>query len=214
MHPLRRTAAPRNALRRTAAPLLLGLIVLTGPVACSTGPKPDPRPVPSRPASAPAPSLAPSRGPAADPTDTGWLQLMIPMDEGAVSLLDLAARKTADPALRSFAARLRTAHEDELTALRGLRQRMGLPDTDVHQGHEMPGMVTATDLERARAAEGDAFDRLLVTEIRDHLRQSAQVSRSETTAGRAAEAKEAATALAAAHEDQLSELEGLPGVHG
>ncbi|MFJ3277996.1 DUF305 domain-containing protein [Streptomyces halstedii] len=199
-----------NALRRTAAPLLLGLVVLTGPVACSAGPAPDPGPAPRRPASAPAPS----RGPAADPTDTGWLQLMIPMDEGAAALLDLAARKTTDPALRSFAARLRTAHEDELTALRGLRQRMGLPDTDVHQGHEMPGMVTATDLERARAAEGDAFDRLLVTEIRDHLRQSAQVSRSEATAGRAAEAKERATALAAAHEDRLSELEGLPGVHG
>ncbi|NEA16177.1 DUF305 domain-containing protein [Streptomyces halstedii] len=201
-----------NALRRTAAPLLLGLVVLTGPVACSTGPAPDPGPAPRRPASASAP--APSRGPAADPTDTGWLQLMIPMDEGAAALLDLAARKTTDPALRSFAARLRTAHEDELTALRGLRQRMGLPDTDVHQGHEMPGMVTATDLERARAAEGEAFDRLLVTEIRDHLRQSAQVSRSEATAGRAAEAKERATALAAAHEDRLSELEGLPGVHG
>ncbi|MET9805041.1 DUF305 domain-containing protein [Streptomyces halstedii] len=201
-----------NALRRTAAPLLLGLVVLTGPVACSTGPAPDPGPAPRRPASASAPT--PSRGPAADPTDTGWLQLMIPMDEGAAALLDLAARKTTDPALRSFAARLRTAHEDELTALRGLRQRMGLPDTDVHQGHEMPGMVTATDLERARAAEGDAFDRLLVTEIRDHLRQSAQVSRSEATAGRAAEAKERATALAAAHEDRLSELEGLPGVHG
>lgn len=205
-----------NALRRTAAPLLLGLVVLTGPVACSTGPAPDPGPAPRRPASAsvPAPAPTPSRGPAADPTDTGWLQLMIPMDEGAAALLDLAARKTTDPALRSFAARLRTAHEDELTALRGLRQRMGLPDTDVHQGHEMPGMVTATDLERARAAEGEAFDRLLVTEIRDHLRQSAQVSRSEATAGRAAEAKKRATALAAAHEDRLSELEGLPGVHG
>ncbi|MBV7672225.1 DUF305 domain-containing protein [Streptomyces halstedii] len=205
-----------NALRRTAAPLLLGLVVLTGPVACSTGPAPDPGPAPRRPASAsaPAPAPTPSRGPAADPTDTGWLQLMIPMDEGAAALLGLAARKTTDPALRSFAARLRTAHEDELTALRGLRQRMGLPDTDVHQGHEMPGMVTATDLERARAAEGEAFDRLLVTEIRDHLRQSAQVSRSEATAGRAAEAKERATVLAAAHEDRLSELEGLPGVHG
>ncbi|WP_326700912.1 DUF305 domain-containing protein [Streptomyces sp. NBC_01754] len=196
-----------NTARRTVAPLLLGLVLLTGTTACSTGPAPDPgATAPPRPTTAPAPS--------ADPTDTGWLQLMIPMDEGAVALLDLAARKASDPVLRSFSARLRTAQEAELAALRGLRGRMGLPDTDVHEGHEMPGMVTARDLERARAAEGAAFDRLLVTEIGDHLRQSARVSRSQTTAGSSAEAKERATALVAAREDQLAELAELPGAQG
>ncbi|MFF1460321.1 DUF305 domain-containing protein [Streptomyces sp. NPDC058330] len=199
-----------NAARRTGTSLLLGLALLTGTAACSAEPAPGPGaaapPRPTATAAAPTPS--------GDPTDSAWLQLMIPMDEGAVALLDLAAAKSSDPALRSFSARLRAAHRTELTALTGLRERMGLPDTDVHKGHEMPGMVTATDLERADAAEGAAFDRLLGTEIRDHLRQSAQVSRSETTAGGSAEAKERATALVAAREDQLAELEEIPGVPG
>ncbi|WP_405387279.1 DUF305 domain-containing protein [Streptomyces sp. NBC_01102] len=151
-----------KAVRRTAVSLLLpSALLLAGLTACSAGPSPDAAP---RPTAVPAPS--------ADPTDSAWVQLMIPMDEQAVALLDLAERKATGHRLRSWAARLRTAQETELTALRGLRDRMGLPDTDVHEGHEMPGMVTARDLERARTAEGAPFDRLLVEEIRDHLRQS------------------------------------------
>ncbi|WP_031080916.1 DUF305 domain-containing protein [Streptomyces sp. NRRL WC-3549] len=198
-----------NAVRHTAASLLFGLALLTGTTACSTGPAAGPGTT-----APPGPAATPAPGPSSDPTDAAWVQLMIPMDEGAVALLDLAAEKATDPRLRSYSARLRTAQETELTALRGLRERMGLPDTDVHEGHEMPGMVTATDLERADATGGAAFDRLLATELRDHLRQSAQVSRSETTAGGSAEAKERATALVAAREEQLTGLEAVGHVPG
>ncbi|MGW4227906.1 DUF305 domain-containing protein [Streptomyces sp. NPDC004980] len=193
-----------KAARRTAVPLLLpSALLLAGLTACSAGPTPDAAP---RPTAVPAPS--------ADRTDSAWVQLMIPMDEQAVALLDLAERKATGHRLRSWAARLRTAQETELTALRGLRDRMGLPPTDVHEGHEMPGMVTARDLERARTAEGAPFDRLLVEEIRDHLRQSAQVSRSEATAGGGAEAKERARTMVAARAGQLADLGELPGAGG
>jgi len=72
-------------------------------------------------------------------------------------------------------------------------------------------MVTEHDLEAARAAEGTAFDRLFLTGIRDHLRHSAKVSRSEITAGARADAKQLAAALVTACEASLTELEGLPG---
>lgn len=139
---------------------------------------------------------------------------MIPMDEQAVALLALATKKATDPRLRSWATRLRTAQGAELTALRGLRDRMGLPATDVHAGHDMPGMVTAEDLEKAGAARGAPFDRFLVAQIREHLRQSAQVSRSETTAGSRTDAKERAGALVAAREGQLADMEALAGNGG
>ncbi|MFJ8858878.1 DUF305 domain-containing protein [Streptomyces sp. NPDC102451] len=185
--------------RRTAALLLL-LTVLTS---CAWGEErpAEPRPAPSPTAAAPAPS--------ADPTDAAWLQLMIPMDKQAVILLDLAAEKATDPRLRPWAARLRTAQGTELAALRELRDRMGLPDTDLHKGHDMPGMVTAGDLEDARTAEGAAFDRLLVAQIHGHLRQSEQVSRSETTAGSRAEATARARALVTARGEQLADLAAL-----
>ncbi|WSA64372.1 DUF305 domain-containing protein [Streptomyces microflavus] len=136
---------------------------------------------------------------------------MTPMNEKALALLTLAADRATEPRLRAFATRLHSGQEAELGRLRPLLARMGLPDTDVHAGHDMPGMVTEADLEAARAAEGAAFDRLFLTGIRDHLRHSAQVSRSEITAGARADAKQLAAALVTAREAALTELEGLPG---
>lgn len=185
--------------RRITALLLLPLLL----TACTGGggQRADPGAGPPRTTAGPASSAA--------PTDSAWVQLMIPMDEQALALLDLAARKATDPRLRGWAAGLRTAQAGELTALRGLRDRMGLPDTDLHKGHDMPGMVTAEDLADARAAEGSSFDALLVTGIQAHLRQSEQVSRSETAAGGDPEARERARALVAARGKQLAALTAL-----
>ncbi|MDQ0792897.1 DUF305 domain-containing protein [Streptomyces sp. B1I3] len=180
------------------------LLLLTAATSCSAGPEAVPGAGPRTGAHAPS---TPGTG---NPTDSAWVQLMVPMDERALSLLALAAHRTADPRLRPWAAGLRTALAAELTALRHLRDRMGLPDTDVHEGHDMPGMVTDTDLERARTTVGAPFDRLLVDQVREHLRQSQQVSRSETAAGGDAEARERARALVAARRDQLAALAELP----
>ncbi|MGW3835542.1 DUF305 domain-containing protein [Streptomyces microflavus] len=185
--------------------MLLALLGLTASAGCSTTSEPAPAASPVRTAAAPSPSAS------STPTDAAWAQLMTPMNEKALALLTLAADRATEPRLRAFATRLHSGQEAELGRLRPLLARMGLPDTDVHAGHDMPGMVTEADLEAARAAEGAAFDRLFLTGIRDHLRHSAQVSRSEITAGARADAKQLAAALVTAREAALTELEGLPG---
>ncbi|MFF5899021.1 DUF305 domain-containing protein [Streptomyces argenteolus] len=190
------------APRRLPTALLL-LTLLTG-CAGEEG-----REAPSGPGSVQAGTTPAPLSPSADPTDTAWVQLMIPMDTGAVALLDLAAHRALGPRLRSWAAGLRAAQTSELAALRGLRDRMGLPGTDVHEGHDMPGMVTAHDLAGARAAEGTAFDRLLVTLIHEHLEHSMRVSRSEIAAGGGAAAREQARALVTARGEQLAGLTAL-----
>ncbi|MFJ6433564.1 DUF305 domain-containing protein [Streptomyces sp. NPDC091416] len=161
---------------------------------------------PARPG--PATSAPPLSVPA-DPTDAAWVQLMTPMNEQAVALLALAGDRAADPRVRSWAATLRTAQNGELARLRALLSRMGLPDTNVHEGHDMPGMVTEHDLGRARTVRGGAFDRFLLAQIGDHLRQSAQVSRSETKAGTRPDARQLAAALVAARRAGLDRLAGL-----
>ncbi|MEU0382312.1 DUF305 domain-containing protein [Streptomyces cyaneofuscatus] len=200
--PSRSPAAPAlSAL--LAVPALLALTASAG---CSTATEPAPRPSAVRnTAPAPAPSTS------GTPTDAAWVQLMTPMNEKAVALLTLAADRATEPRVRAFATRLRSDQEAELGRLRPLLTRMGLPRTDVHAGHAMPGMVTGSDLAAAKAAEGAAFDRLFLTRIRGHLRHSAQVSRSEITAGARADAKRLAAALVTAREAALTELEALPG---
>ncbi|ESU48782.1 DUF305 domain-containing protein [Streptomyces filamentosus] len=195
-------------LRRAATLVLLGALALGGAAGCSTAADSAPR-TPQEQAQQSPPTGTPTS--ASTATDVGWVQLMTPMNQQAVKLLTLAAARAAEPRVRDFAVRLRTGQEAELDRLRSLLTRMGLPGTDVHAGHDMPGMVTVRDLEEARAADGPAFDRLVLVQIRDHLRQSAQVSRSEITSGGRADARELAAALVTAREASLAELERLPG---
>ncbi|NUV67680.1 MULTISPECIES: DUF305 domain-containing protein [unclassified Streptomyces] len=203
---------PLPPLRRAAALVLLGALALGGAAGCSTAADSAPRTPREQPQES-SPTGTPTATPtaASTATDVGWVQLMTPMNQQAVKLLTLAAARAAEPRVRDFAVRLRTGQEAELDRLRALLTRMGLPGTDVHAGHDMPGMVTVRDLEAARAAEGPAFDRLVLVQIRDHLRQSAQVSRSEITSGGRADARELAAALVTAREASLAELERLPG---
>ncbi|ALU97148.1 DUF305 domain-containing protein [Streptomyces globisporus C-1027] len=207
MNPIDLTLPP---LHRAAALVLLGALAVGGTAGCSPAAESTPRTAQAR-ESPPAGTPAATSLSTSTATDVGWVQLMTPMNQQAVKLLALAAERAAEPRVRDFAVRLRTGQEAELVRLRRLLTHLGLPGTDVHAGHDMPGMVTARDLAAARAAEGSAFDRLVLVQIRDHLRQSAQVSRSEITSGGRADARELAAALVTERETSLAELERLPG---
>lgn len=202
------------AASRLAALLLTAALVgpLTG-CAGDGGPAADRGPAASA-ASTPAGSPAASpAGSAAgfSPVDTGWVQLVLPMTEQALPLLELAPSRGTDPKLAAWAADVATGHRADVAELRRLRDRMGLPDTNVHEGHAMPGMVTAAHMARARQAEGAAFDRLLLRLVRDHLRQSEKISDSERRNGAGAPARDLAAALAADRADSLHTAPALPG---
>ncbi|MFJ6823065.1 DUF305 domain-containing protein [Streptomyces niveus] len=190
-----------KAVRGTAAALLV-LLAVPG---CSAA-TPASTPVRTSPVSTPAgvPAQTPSGA-----TDAAWLQLMTPMNEGAVELLTMAADRATDPGLRNWATDLAAAHRAELDRMRPLLKQLGLPATNVHEGHEMPGMVTPGDLAQARAAKGAAFEKVVVVQIREHLEHSARVSRSEVDAGSEAAAKKLAASLV---EARAAELEALKRV--
>ncbi|MEW1792656.1 MULTISPECIES: DUF305 domain-containing protein [Streptomyces] len=187
-----------KAVRGTAAALLV-LLAVPG---CSAA-TPASTPVRTSPVSTPAgvPAQTPSGA-----TDAAWLQLMTPMNEGAVELLTMAADRATDPGLRNWATDLAAAHRAELDRMRPLLKQLGLPATNVHEGHEMPGMVTPGDLAQARAAKGAAFEKVVVVQIREHLEHSARVSRSEVDAGSEAAAKKLAASLVEARAAELDAL--------
>lgn len=167
--------------------LLLAALLVTG---CST------QPVAGTP-----------RAAAFNATDVAWIQLMIPMDERARLLTDLAPARTADPALARFAGRAADRQEAELAVLRGLLARSGAPDTRPHEGHDMPGMVSADTLRRAGALSGEEFDRLFATALRAHLAQSLLLCAGERASGGAGEARELAGELEKAGSEQLALLD-------
>jgi uncharacterized protein (DUF305 family) len=105
------------------------------------------------------------------------------MHERVLPMLDLVPRRTTDPAVRRLAAQVRETHRADLARSRALLARTGAPRTNPHEGHDMPGMVTAAELTTLGAATGTEFHRRFVQHLRAHLEQSVRVAGSERRSG-------------------------------
>ncbi|MEU0792448.1 DUF305 domain-containing protein [Amycolatopsis sp. NPDC005961] len=154
---------------------------------------------------------APTAGPASpfNPTDVAWLELVVPMTENALSAARLAPSRAADPAVRSAADSVAAPSDRLLTRLKAARDRAGLPASDVHSGHRMPGMVTAADLVALRTGGGAEFDRRLVALLRAHAAQLVVLAKGEQTSGAEAETRELAGEVGAEGTRQEKVLTGL-----
>jgi uncharacterized protein (DUF305 family) len=154
--------------------LLLAVLLVTGLTAC--GQQDSAAPSPS-----PPPALDPAAAPAVPPggfgvTEQAFTQLAIATDDQAVRLLDLGARRAANPELRTLAGELAGTRRAELESLHGLLEAASVRYQNLHEGHDMPGMPT--DAELAGLAAAAAFDVELTRLVRAHLTESATVARS------------------------------------
>jgi hypothetical protein len=145
-------------VRRAAALILL----LAAAAGCSA---PGPAPAPATSAVTPVTSF--------NGTDTAWIQLMIPMTEQILAVLALGHRGTTDP-------RVAAAHRADLVRLTALRDRAGLSAVDVHEGHDMPGMMTPAEFAAARR---DPRPALITGHLRAHLAQSVLLCDGERASG-------------------------------
>ncbi|GAA2632625.1 DUF305 domain-containing protein [Dactylosporangium fulvum] len=129
-------------------------------------------------------------------TDLAWIELMIPMDEQALPVLDLLAQRAADPELAKVAVGLRTVYDAELPKLRALGQQAAIPADNPHKGHKMPGLVDADRLASIRDATGAEFERQAVECLREHLDQLASLAKSELRNGTSPAVKAVAQTVA------------------
>ncbi|MFC0622740.1 DUF305 domain-containing protein [Kribbella deserti] len=141
-----------------------------------------------------------------NPTDLAWLQLMIPMDEQLLRVLDLAARHTVDPELRRLAAGTANDRRAELARLKALRAKAKAPTANQHAGHDMPGMMTEPEVVALSNTRGAAFDRLFAKNLREHAELSIVVAKSVATAGKHPEVKSLAASIVETRTAQLTLL--------
>ncbi|SCE74294.1 Uncharacterized conserved protein, DUF305 family [Micromonospora chokoriensis] len=146
-------------------------------------------------------------------TDDAFIQLLIPMNEGALALIDhLDTRPTgADPSLRGLLGDLRQAHRAELRDLRAILAAGNVPELNIHEGHQMPGMVTAASLDELRATPDAEVPSRAAALLRAHLAQTVVLCRGEQTAGGSPELKALAGRMQQARAAELSALDGRPG---
>ena len=139
-------------------------------------------------------------------TDIAWVQLMIPMDEQLLPVLDLVRQRSADPALVGLAETLRSRYTSEIEQLKALRARAGLDASNPHAGHRMPGLVDADTLAAIGGAGGGEFERQVAECLRTHLGQLASLARSEVTNGTSAAVKDLARQVEASRTAGLAKL--------
>jgi uncharacterized protein (DUF305 family) len=140
-------------------------------------------------------------------TDIAWVQLMIPMDEQLLPVLDLVPQRSSDPAITRLAAELRSRYTSEIQQLKALRAKAGLDASNPHAGHRMPGLVDAETLAAIGGSGGAAeFDRKVAECLRGHLDQLANLARSELTNGTSASVKDLAKQVAESRTAGLAQL--------
>ena len=147
------------------------LLLATATVACGTGRTQAPTAVPAPEATASsAAAIARARADSArypyTAADISFMQGMIGHHAQAIVMSRLAPDRTEAAAIRTLAARIINAQQDEIAIMeRWLRDRQQpVADTSMaghqHMGHAMmPGMLTAEQLAELEAALGDDFDR-------------------------------------------------------
>lgn len=100
-----------------------------------------------------------------NPADLAYVQMMIPHHQQALVMTDLAKRYADSGQVGRLAGRIAAAQRPEIGAMKGwLSSHGGDHEAGGHPHHdgEMPGMATAAELDRLRAARGARFDALFL----------------------------------------------------
>jgi len=141
--------------------------------------------------------------------DVQFVTAMIAHHGQAIEMAMLVPSRTDDASIRTLAARIINAQNDEIDLMeRWLRDRgraIPAPAAQEHEQH-MPGMLTPAELEELRGSSGTAFDRLFLSSmIRHHRGALAMVE--ELLAAEAAVQDPATFKLASdIHVDQATEV--------
>ncbi|WP_439656639.1 DUF305 domain-containing protein [Lentzea sp. HUAS TT2] len=131
---------------------------------------------------APAGDPTPAGAPDLTATDLAFVDLVIPQNESALAALALTATRPGS-ALRPVAAQVEARYRAELAQVRDLLARTGRQESDQHDGHDMPGMITAAELAAVGFAEGPDFDQQLKALLRTHFEEARTVARAELSGG-------------------------------
>ncbi|MER5628772.1 DUF305 domain-containing protein [Streptosporangium sp. NPDC002544] len=103
--------------------------------------------------------------------DVRFSQEMIPHHRQAIQLADLVTGRTQNPYVRDLAAKIRQSESADIDLMSGwLRSwQVEIPADDDHAAHNMPGVLSATQISSLKRRSGAAFDKLWLSLLGRHL---------------------------------------------
>ncbi|MFD4638330.1 DUF305 domain-containing protein [Lentzea sp. NPDC058436] len=139
-------------------------------------------------------------------TDLAFVDLVIPQNESALAALALAGRPGS--ALGPVVRKAEDRYRSELAQVREVLARAGKAESNQHEGHDMPGMITAAELAAVEHVQGADFDLQLKSLLRNQFEEARTVARAELTSGTSKPVLEVAERIDSSRAELLALLGG------
>ncbi|MFZ3572387.1 DUF305 domain-containing protein [Streptomyces sp. BH097] len=140
--------------------------------------------------------------------DVQYAQMMIPHHEQALKMTELAPKQAESEQVKGLAERITAAQGPEIEVMRGwLKKYHRAASPEGHQAHDtMPGMATAAQLKKLRAAKGKAFDELFLKLMITHHQGAVTMATEVKSGGNNVQVEEMADDVIA---QQTTEIERM-----
>lgn len=123
--------------------------------------------------------------------DVQFATQMIPHHEQAVQMAELAATRASSPQVKALAAQIEKAQGPEIAQMSGWLKSWGKPVPTSMAGHDMgsmgssdmPGMMSAKDMDTLKQSSGAAFDSMFLTMMIAHHEGAIEMAKQEEAQG-------------------------------
>ncbi|MFC9224715.1 DUF305 domain-containing protein [Streptomyces hygroscopicus] len=145
--------------------------------------------------------------------DRSYISMMIEHHRQALVMTGLAPDRAGSAKVKRLAERITSGQRPEIEAMRGWQKAYGgeAKGTGGHEGHTatMPGMATAAQLERLRAARGADFDALFLKLMIAHHRGAVAMATDVLAQGNNVRVEEMANDVIAQQSSEIRRMRQL-----
>lgn len=216
-----RRRSPRALRTAAAAAALAGALTLG---ACDAGPGNTPKAAaggtsgvvaPGKPGE-PAKTLSPAEALKAAPDNTPnsadftYAQMMIVHHGQALAMTGLVPARAESESVKRLAERITASQGPEIGAMEGwLKSNGGAKKQQGHDHGTMPGMATAGQLAKLRAAKGEAFDKLFLKLMITHHQGAIEMATEALSEGNNGLIEEMANDVIAQQTSEMSRMRAM-----
>ncbi|MEU4409671.1 DUF305 domain-containing protein [Streptosporangium sp. NPDC023963] len=140
--------------------------------------------------------------------DVRFSQEMIPHHRQTIQLADLVDGRSENPYVRDLAAKIKKDEAADIDLMSGwLRSwQVEVPAGGDHAAHDMPGMLSATQISSLERRSGAAFDKLWLSVLGKHLDSGVQMAQVVIALGRHRPTTRLAEKMVTAQRAQIAEI--------
>lgn len=140
--------------------------------------------------------------------DVRFSQEMIPHHRQTIQLADLVDGRSEDPYVRDLAAKIKEDESHDIDLMSGWLRSwdVEVPPENDRAVHDMPGMLSATQISSLERRSGAAFDKLWLSVLGKHLNSGVQMAQVVIALGRHRPTTQLAEKMVTAQRAQIAEI--------